>query len=309
MIYYLIDDTNFIYMRNPEIIIYMPARNEGKYIAQTIKSLRNQTFSDYKVVISDNCSTDNTVSEIENACSMDSRFALIKQTECLTAYDNFQFGRKFFTEKYHMFAGAHDLFHVNYLEKIFYNLKVNPNAVVSSSKCFHFKDSGEFFSIPSLDLNTNGISPLERVIIYLQGTYYNSMFYGLYRTDLISKIIPPPVIACDHLEMAYHLINGDAITCDDSLIYFRYPNNVGDKKRQINSLGTEDGLKGWKDLMHQLKLLMVNNFQGLQLHYGMEMVKSIFLTRYLYLLNQLDIEFLDAKLIADSILRVDARHT
>jgi hypothetical protein len=52
---------------------------------------------------------------------------------------------------------------------------------------------------------------------------------------------------------------------------------------------------------------MESNFQGLQLHYGMEMIKSIFLTRYLYLLNQLGIEFLDAKLIADNILRADAQ--
>ncbi len=285
----------------------MPAKNEGKYIAQTIKSLRNQTFSDYKVIISDNCSTDDTVSEIEKACSKDPRYFVVKQTENLTAYENFQFGRQFFTEKYHMFAGAHDLFHVNYLEKIYSNLEANPGVVISSAKCFHFKDSGEYFAIPSLDLNTNGISPLERVAIYLQGTYYNSMYYGLYRTDLTSKIILPPVIAVDHLEMAYNLVNGDAITCDDPLIYFRYPNNIGDRKRQISSSGAEDGLRGWQDLMRELKLLMESNFQGLQLHYGMEMIKSIFLTRYLYLLNQLGVEFLDAKLIADNILRVDAQ--
>jgi len=292
-------------MNNTEIVIYMPAKNEDKYIADTIKSLREQSFSNYRVIISDNCSSDDTVTEIEKVCSIDHRFSIVKQDRHLTAYENFQFGRKFFTEKYHMYAGAHDLFNKNYLEKIYNNLESNPGAVVSGSKCLHFRDNGDFFKIPSLDLSTNGISPLERIMIYLQGTYYNSLYYGLFRTNLISKTIPAPVIAVDHLEMAYHLIEGDAITCDDPLIYFRYPNNVGDSKRQINSSGAADGLIGWENLMRELKLLILNNFKGIHLYYGLEMVKSIFLTRYLYLLNQLGIEFLDAKIIADKILRID----
>ena len=61
------------------VSIIMPAYNAGKYIAKAIDSLIEQTYSDWELVIVDDCSKDNTISVVNNYS--DSRIKLIKSSE------------------------------------------------------------------------------------------------------------------------------------------------------------------------------------------------------------------------------------
>jgi|694.fasta_scaffold155536_2 glycosyltransferase involved in cell wall biosynthesis len=59
----------------PQISVLMPVYNCESYIAEAVESILNQTFSDFELLIIDDCSTDNTVSIIKSY--NDSRINLI----------------------------------------------------------------------------------------------------------------------------------------------------------------------------------------------------------------------------------------
>lgn len=53
-------------MENGLVSIIMPSWNTGKYIAESIKSVLNQTYTNWELLIVDDCSTDNTDRIVES---------------------------------------------------------------------------------------------------------------------------------------------------------------------------------------------------------------------------------------------------
>jgi glycosyltransferase involved in cell wall biosynthesis len=49
-----------------EISIITPSYNSSKYLNETIQSVLNQTFQDWEWLITDDCSTDNSVEILQN---------------------------------------------------------------------------------------------------------------------------------------------------------------------------------------------------------------------------------------------------
>lgn len=64
----------------PTISIAMPAYNAGKYIAAAIESIIIQTYTDWELIICDDCSTDNTIDIIESYQKKHANIKLIKRS-------------------------------------------------------------------------------------------------------------------------------------------------------------------------------------------------------------------------------------
>ena len=60
----------------PKVSIITTSYNYEKYIAQTIESIINQTYSDWELIIADDGSSDRSVEIIEKYCNQDSRIKL-----------------------------------------------------------------------------------------------------------------------------------------------------------------------------------------------------------------------------------------
>jgi len=56
----------------------MPAYNAEKYIGAAIESVLNQTFSDWELIIADDCSTDSTPEIAKSYAAQDSRIRVLK---------------------------------------------------------------------------------------------------------------------------------------------------------------------------------------------------------------------------------------
>lgn len=64
-------------MKSEELVsIITPSYNSSQYIAETIQSVLSQTYQNWELLITDDCSTDNSVEIIKSFCRKDQRIKL-----------------------------------------------------------------------------------------------------------------------------------------------------------------------------------------------------------------------------------------
>lgn len=68
-------------MHTPVISISMPAYNVEQYIGEAIESILAQTFTDWELIVVDDCSKDRTVAVVNEYAAKDSRIRIIKRQE------------------------------------------------------------------------------------------------------------------------------------------------------------------------------------------------------------------------------------
>ena len=104
----------------PIVSIGMPVYNGEEYIREALDSLLAQTFEDFELIISDNCSTDDTSSICKEYSSRNSRIKYIRQDTNIGVNANFEFVLKQANGDFFMWAACDDyLEHTEYLSVMF----------------------------------------------------------------------------------------------------------------------------------------------------------------------------------------------
>lgn len=75
----------------PRVSIGMPVFNGGEYIRDALDSLLAQRFTDFELIISDNCSSDDTQAICEHYAKLDSRIQYVRQSCNQGPVANFKF--------------------------------------------------------------------------------------------------------------------------------------------------------------------------------------------------------------------------
>lgn len=65
-------------MKTPLVSIIMPAYNCEKYITEAIVSVINQSYTDWELIVIDDCSQDSTVDKVKKLASLDTRINLYR---------------------------------------------------------------------------------------------------------------------------------------------------------------------------------------------------------------------------------------
>lgn len=73
---------------SPKISVLMPNYNCEKYLAESIESILNQSFTDFEFVIVDDCSTDNSWEIIQGYAKQDKRIVAMRNDENLWISSN-----------------------------------------------------------------------------------------------------------------------------------------------------------------------------------------------------------------------------
>lgn len=115
---------------NPEISVITPYYNGKKYIEQTVKSVLNQTYPYFEMLIIDDGSTDEeSLKKLEEIEKLDERITVIhKQNEGLSATRDYGASKASKNTKYFMFIDDDDLVEPTFLECAYWTLETNKDA-------------------------------------------------------------------------------------------------------------------------------------------------------------------------------------
>lgn len=103
-------------MKNHLISIITPVHNSFKFIEETILSVQRQTYTNWEMILIDDCSTDQSVELIEKVIKKDKRFHLIKNSENSGPAITRNKGIKYATGDFVTFLDSDDLWFPNFLE-------------------------------------------------------------------------------------------------------------------------------------------------------------------------------------------------
>jgi len=74
-------------VNNPLISVIIPCYNASKYVEKAVRSIMEQTYTNLEIIITDDYSTDTTLSILEKLACEDKRIKIIKKYTIYLIYN------------------------------------------------------------------------------------------------------------------------------------------------------------------------------------------------------------------------------
>ncbi|MGH1351612.1 MAG: glycosyltransferase family 2 protein [Methyloligellaceae bacterium] len=169
-----------------KLSIGLPVYNGEQFLREAIDSILGQTYKDFELIISDNCSTDSTREICEDYAARDSRVRYILQENNLGAAPNFNFVVHEATGEYFKWAAHDDLMDPTCVEKCVRVLDENPDVVVCYTKVQLIDAEGKISDSYDSGLFFDQDTPHERFSEQIKPHRCQEIF-GVIRTEQLRK--------------------------------------------------------------------------------------------------------------------------
>lgn len=175
----------------PAVVACLPSYNAAEFIKKTLRCLQDQTYPNLKVLISDDCSTDDTVKIIESIIVEDDRFHLIQQKKNLGWIENVNrlMERAVKMGEYVFIMPHDDLIAPEYVQKLTAILEQNHSNVLSfcDMKRTYLDGRSKIDQYKHLE----GLNRIEQTskLLHFEGSW-SSPYRGIIRSSAVKKIIP-----------------------------------------------------------------------------------------------------------------------
>ena len=124
-----------------EISVIIPCYNQAQYVAETIDSVRQQTYHDFRCVIVNDGSTDDSEEVVLRAIDGDSRFLYFKNENHGLSYTR-NYGISKTKSKYILCLDSDDKIAPTYIEKAVGYLNDNPDTALYYGRAYQFFEDG-----------------------------------------------------------------------------------------------------------------------------------------------------------------------
>jgi len=223
----------------PLVTIAMPAYNGGRYLAWAIDSLLAQDYPLWDLVISDDCSTDQTETVGRSYAKRSPRIRYIRQASNLGEKANFNFCLGEARGAYFMWASDHDLWAPTFISSCVDALEADDSAVLAYPRSVLIDEEGNAIEEMDDQIDLRDASSLDRYRHLIWRLGICNMIYGVARREAIAATQGySDVLAPDRLVLAKMALQGRILTVDGQLFLRRRnrPPETADQAR-IRQLG------------------------------------------------------------------------
>lgn len=224
-------------MENSKIDILLATYNGEKYLEAQLDSILNQTYSNFRLLISDDCSSDNTQKILKEYEKKDNRIQLFFQEKNLGVMKNFEFLLKNVKNDYYMFSDQDDIWKQEKIEKSLKKLlETNSDLVYTDLEVV---DENLNVTYPSY-WKLKGIYNKIKKYNNFESLYLNNFVTGctmISKSKLIKDVLPLPntskYVLHDYWIPLIISQKGKIAYIEEPLIKYRQHKNnkIGSKKR------------------------------------------------------------------------------
>ena len=177
----------------PRVIIGSPLFNHARDFPEAIESVLSQTFTDFALVLVDDCSTDETPAIAHQYAALDSRVSYQCNEQRLGLIGNshqaFNAARARYPDaEYFAWASDHDLWHPRWLQQLVAAMDAHPEVVLTYPLNRRIGPEGEVLKRRPWAFDTVGETNrwvrMRRGIIHMSA---GNMVYGLYRVRALER--------------------------------------------------------------------------------------------------------------------------
>ena len=170
------------------VSIGMPVFNDKHFLSKSIESIINQSYNNFELILSDDCSSDGSAQICEKFVRKDKRIKYIKQEKNIGISRNMEFLLRQATGEYFMWAGNDDLWHSDFILLHVNALESSPIAI--SAFCpYHFIDEDDKILQYPPPRNCSYESRFSSIRL-LKLTYFwdDGFGYGMFRREKIQTV-------------------------------------------------------------------------------------------------------------------------
>jgi len=211
--------------QKPTVGLGMPLYNQTKHLPEALNSLIAQTYSNFKLIISDDSTEPGPGQVVKSFVDKDPRIIYYKNEERKGMVDNWRKCVHLAGEvDYFAWVGDHDRWHPNWLESMVQVLTTHESVVLVYPQTVNIDEEGRNLKKKiKPGISTLRLNERERVkAVCERGHGFGNMIYGLIRAealrraDIFPRVVWPDVILCLRL-----VLQGDIHQVEEELWYRR----------------------------------------------------------------------------------------
>ncbi len=230
-------------MNNSLVSIAMCTYNGQRFIKEQLDSLLNQTHTNIELVITDDCSTDDTINIINSYKKRDKRIQLYQNEKNLGFVKNFEKAIYLCTGDYIALADQDDIWKENKIELFLNEIKEN---ILIYSDAILIDDKGKELGSELIRPTNNLIQgSLNKAFIFTNCVSGNTL---LFKKELVDYILPMPNKISYHdrwIAFVASTLGTISFTQESMTYYRRYPEQI--------TVRVEKSYKGFFDKFKQKK--------------------------------------------------------